>query len=198
MPTRRAWAAAAATCTLLAACRTLPVAAPAAPAWPLRQSELQARAHFALKGRVAVATGDNGFNARLRWTQDGARSQLALEGPLGAGGVQIVSDGNDLEVLTANGAHVSSAAAREELSERLGFDPPVSSLRYWLLGVPDPAEPSTETLDEAQQRLASLEQDGWRIEYASYVAVGSEWLPSRLTLQREGVRVRLLVDGWQS
>ncbi|HXY97755.1 MAG TPA: lipoprotein insertase outer membrane protein LolB, partial [Steroidobacteraceae bacterium] len=78
------------------------------------------------------------------------------------------------------------------------FEPPLTSLRYWILGVPDPASPADETLDSARQRLTRLEQDGWRIDYASYVAVGSEWLPARLTLERADVKVKLLVDDWQS
>ncbi len=66
-----------------------------------------------------------------------------------------------------------------------------------MLGVPDPARPAQETLD-GQQRLASLQQDGWEIDYPAYISVSGEWLPSRVTLQRAGVRVRLIVDGWSS
>jgi outer membrane lipoprotein LolB len=64
--------------------------------------------------------------------------------------------------------------------------------------VPDPAQPADETLDPGRQRLTRLEQDGWRIDYAGYVVVGSEWLPARLTLERADVRVKLLVDDWRS
>lgn len=198
MPVRRAWGAALAVLMLLAGCRTVPVARPPSVPWPLHRAELQERAHFELRGRVAVAAGDQGFNARLRWVQDGARSQVALAGPLGAGGLEVTADGGTLEVVTASGTRMQSDAARTELASRLGFDPPIASLRYWILGVPDPAAPAAETLDEAQQRLRSLEQDGWHIDYPGYVAVGGEWLPARLTLQRADVRVRLLVDGWQS
>ena len=192
-----AWGAAA--LALLAGCRTVPPQpAPAAPPWDTRRPELQAREHFGLKGRVAVAAGAQGFNARLRWAQDGNRAQLALEGPLGAGAVHIDAAGSDLDIVTANGARLASDAARAELSARLGFDPPIASLRFWILGVPDPARPADETLDPLRQRLTRLEQDGWRIDYGSYVVVGGEWLPSRLTLERAGVRVKLLVDDWQS
>lgn len=183
---------------LLAACRTTPPAVPTSPSWQLRRPELQARAHFALKGRVAVAAGGQGFNATLRWAQEGQDSQVALEGPLGAGAVHISAQGDQLDIATANGARLANDAAHAELSARLGFDPPLASLRYWVLGVPDPGQPAAETLDEAHQRLARLEQDGWRIDYASYMAVGAEWLPGRLTLERADVRVKLIVDNWQS
>jgi outer membrane lipoprotein LolB len=190
--------AAAAALVALAGCRTVPPTAPAAPPWDTRRPELQARAHFELKGRVAVAAGSQGFNARLRWGQDGDRARLALEGPLGAGAVHIDAAGSDLDIVTASGARLTGDAARAELSARLGFDPPLTSLRYWILGVPDPACPADETLDPVRQRLSRLEQDGWRIDYGSYVVVGSEWLPARVTLERADVRVKLLVDDWQS
>jgi outer membrane lipoprotein LolB len=189
---------AAAALALLAGCRTAPVPAPAPQPWSERRPALQSREHFELKGRVAVAAGAQGFNARLRWAQDGERAQLSLEGPLGAGAVHIDARGSDLDIVTANGARLTSDAARAELGARLGFDPPLASLHYWILGVPDPARPADETLDPAGQRLRSLEQDGWRIDYTHYVVVGAEWLPSRLTLERADVRVKLLVDDWQS
>jgi outer membrane lipoprotein LolB len=122
---------------------------------------------------------------------------VALDSPLGAGGVQITADGPSLSVVTSKGDHLDNEAARSELATRLGFDPPIASLRYWVLGVPDPATPAKETLDN-QQRLASLQQDGWQVVYDGYMSVGGEWLPARVTLQREGVRVRLIVDGWSS
>jgi len=181
----------------LAGCRTAPVTFPAVAPWEVRRPQLQAREHFDLSGRVAVATGHEGFNANLHWEQQGGRSQLMLEGPLGTGAVRISASGNDLDIVTARGEHVDSAAAHADLATRLGFDPPLASLRYWILGVPDPAQPATEELDQRQQRLQGLTQAGWHIDYTLYAAVGGESLPARLTLRRDAVRVRLLVDDWQ-
>jgi outer membrane lipoprotein LolB len=181
----------------LAACRTAPPPLPPAESWDARRPQLQSRDHFALRGRVAVAAGAEGFNANLRWTQDGARSQVTLEGPLGVGGAQITAAGNELTVITSRGERVDSEAAHAELTQRLGFDPPLASLRYWVLGVPDPALPATEALDRSQQRLSALTQAGWHVDYGTYTNASGQPLPARLTLQRDAVRVRLLVDDWQ-
>jgi outer membrane lipoprotein LolB len=181
---------------LLASCRTVAPPVTQVNSWQLRRTELQALSHFELKGRVAVAARADGFNANLRWVQEGTRAQLSLEGPLGVGGAQVSAAGDDLTVQTSRGEHFDSAAAHEALVARLGFDPPLSSMRYWVLGVPDPAQPSTEELDSAQQQLTALTQGGWHIDYGSYMQSGARSLPARLTLQREGVRVRLLVDDW--
>jgi outer membrane lipoprotein LolB len=79
----------------------------------------------------------------------------------------------------------------------LGFDAPLTSLRYWILGVPDPSSPAAEVID-VERRLASLQQSGWQIEYTDYAVVKGEWLPGRMTLLRDDVRVRLIVDHWAS
>ena len=197
MRSRLLGAGAAALLATLAACRTTPPPSfLVLPPWEVRRPQLQAREHFDLKGRVAVAAGREGFNASLRWSQQGERSQLTFEGPLGAGAVQVSASGKELDVVTARGEHLDSAAAHAELAARLGFDPPLPSLRYWVLGVPDPSHPATEELDKEQQHLEHLTQAGWHIDYGLYIAVEGESLPARLTLTRDAVRVRLLVEDW--
>lgn len=179
----------------LAACQTVPVSPAPSVAWRVRRPALQSLDRFGLNGRVAVAVGKQGFNAGLRWTQSGAMTHLALTGPLGAGGVEVTADGGDLSVVTSSGKRLDSAAARVELADKLGFEPPLASLRYWVLGVPDPGAPASVQLD-SQQRLTQLTQEGWQIDYTAYMSVGAEWLPRLLTLRREDVRVRMVVDGW--
>lgn len=179
----------------VAACATQPRQVSQAASWEARRAQLQQRERFDLRGRVAVAAGQEGFNARMRWIQEGSHSQLWLDGPLGVGGAQVSLDEGALSVRNSKGEALSDAAARAELETRLGFDPPLRSLRYWIQGVPDPARQAEETLDD-QQRLAALVQDGWHISYSGYRASGDAWLPERLTLQREAVRVRVLVESW--
>jgi outer membrane lipoprotein LolB len=181
---------------VLAGCQTVPVPPAPSVAWSVRRPSLQSLDRFGLHGRVAVAVGDQGFNAGLRWTQSAAVTRLALTGPLGAGGVEVTADGGDLSVVTSSGKRLDNAAARSELEDKLGFEPPLASLRYWVLGVPEPGAPASVQLD-SQQRLSALRQDGWQIDYGAYMPVGAEWLPRLLTLRRAQVRVRMVVDGWQ-
>ncbi len=179
----------------LAGCKTLPPAPPESAPWAVRKAALQARDHFDLKGRIAVALAQEGFSAGLRWQQRGKQSQLALDGPLGVGGVRITSDGNLLKVQNARGEQLDSEAAKRAIQSSLGFEPPISSLRYWVLGVPDPATSADESLDNSE-RLATLKQDGWQIDYTAYTNVAGQSLPSKATLTREGVRVRLSINEW--
>lgn len=176
------------------------VTAPRKPAvlapWPQRRAQLQSLDAFQLAGRVAVAAGSKGFTAHLDWAQSGSRSTVDLNGPLGIGGVHVVADGQTLNVETSQGKKLTSEEARAELVGQLGFDPPLGSLRYWVLGVPAPGSPAAEMVG-ANQRLASLQQDGWQIDYSAYTSAGGDSLPQRMVLRRGNVRVRLVVDRWQ-
>lgn len=183
----------------LSACVTLPPRAPAPLDPQARRERLQSLAGFSLSGRLAVAVGQEGFSANLDWTQRSAHTELDLRAPLGFGSAHVVRDGAKLNLESSRGERFSGAEAADALAARLGFDPPLDSLRYWALGVADPARPAVESAGEGGLP-AAIEQDGWRIEYTEYkaaVAQGADTpLPRRLTLTRGPVRLRLVVDRW--
>ncbi len=179
----------------LSACQTVPVPPAPITAWHVRRPLLQAQQRFTLTGRVAVAVGTQGFNADLRWVQRGTGTRMVLSGPFGAGATQVSDRAGELGVITSHGQHLGNAAARAALERELGFDPPLRTLRYWILGVPDPSTPARITLD-ATERLTHLQQAGWSVDYLAYRSVGAEWLPRLLTVRRGAVRLRMVVDAW--
>jgi outer membrane lipoprotein LolB len=188
----------------LAACQTAPApVAPTAPAeqviagWPARRAQLQARTQFTAQGRIGVAAGSDGFNGKIRWIQDGTRSTVSLDGPLGVGGVRIVNDAGSLTLTNPSGEALDSQAAHDELVRRMGFEPPLQSLRYWIQGVPDPAVPSTETPDP-QGYLGSLVQADWTVTFGGYMQTNDGALPQKVTVTRGTVRVRLILDTWRA
>jgi outer membrane lipoprotein LolB len=179
---------------LLAGCVTLRPPPPLP--WPERRSALQSLPGFSLRGRLAVAVNGNGFNAGLRWSQRGDAASVDLIAPVGLGAAHIEQSGTAIAFTTSKGVRLENAEASEALQRELGFEPPLDSLRYWLLGTGDPSRPAEETLD-GEQRLARVVQDGWTVDYQDYRRTGAAWLPRRVTLRREGVRVRLLVQDWR-
>ncbi len=168
------------------------------PPVPFEQRLVQLRAltQFDLRGRIGASDGQNGFSAGLRWRQRGEQSTLDLSGPLGTSAAHVDLTDQGLRVTASDGAQLNDEAARSALSDTLGFEPPLHSLRYWVLGASDPALTSQMALDD-QQRLLHLEQDGWSIQYGQYVRVQQQWLPRQLTVTRDAWRLRLVVNQWQ-
>ena len=105
-------------------------------------------------------------------------------------------DGSLLRVTASDGSRLEGEAARSELVRLLGFEPPLASLRYWLLGMPDPADAvGTESVDGA--RLVHLQQGDWQVDYDEYLRSGTQWLPRRVSIQRGALRLKLRVSSWQ-
>ena len=191
---------------LLGACAPAPPRVPAlavAIPWPQHLQRLRSIVGFSLRGRIAANHGNEGFSAGLRWQQHANAADLTLTGPLGFGTALIELAGQQLKVTTGKGVRLDGAAAAAQLTAMLGFKPPLSSLRYWVLGESDPASGAEHRLD-GRQRLAHLQQDGWQIDYDEYTAVQPPspaqpalWLPRRLTVTRGDLRLKLVINAWQ-
>jgi outer membrane lipoprotein LolB len=179
---------------LIAGCATTPPLPPVD--WNRAKVERQQLERWHMKGRAAVATENDGWSASVAWNQDSARSELNLQGALGVGGVHVTSDGQAVEIETSKGEKINAEDAATALEQTIGIPLPLASLRYWLLGVPDPGLPAVEELDD-RGRLSRLEQDGWQATYDRYAYQNEAWLPGRMRLEKGPVRVRVVVDQWR-
>lgn len=185
---------------LLSACQTVRPPA-AARGWPERRAALQALDHYEFNGRVAVTGGGRGVSAGLQWQQRGRSAEVTLRAPLGLGGAEVHFDDRTISYRFNDSEPVQGDLAVDALNGLLGFDPPLSSLRYWLVGTDDPSQPETHVLDD-QARLMSLQQGQWRVEYEDYQerlpSAGLVSLPQRLTLSRDALRVRIAIQDWRT
>lgn len=187
----------------LAGCQThprvAPVIGPGADApWPEQEAALRKVADYTLSGRVAVAANGQGFSGSLHYQQRAQRSEMSLDGPMGIGGMRVRVDGDDINISTSRGENLDGSAARAELEQRLGFVLPLAELRWWLLGLPAPGVGETRAADATSPGpLDGFEQDGWHVLVNSRAPALGFSLPQRLTIEREGARLKLLVEQWQ-
>ncbi len=182
---------------VLGGCASVPQGHPLPPMqdWATRQQVLGGLAAWSFAGRLALKAGDDGFNARIGWSQDGEDFSVTVGGPLGVGTVRIDRDGEAVTLTDKDGTRVDLADAEEELLLRYGWTLPVDSLRYWALGIPDPALPADAAVD-AEGRLKMLRQSGWTVTVARYRDGGGQPMPRILTVQNAETRVRMVMDSW--
>jgi outer membrane lipoprotein LolB len=163
--------------------------------WETRQAVLGEQGEWKFSGRIAVRTGDEGFNGKLRYSQDGRGFMATVSGPLGIGTVRLEGDHRRVTLTDNDGVRTELEDAELELRYRYGWTIPVASLRYWALGIPDPAAPADTTFDENGQ-LAELRQRDWSVSVSRYGEGGGQSMPSRLTAENSDTRVRLVIDHW--
>jgi outer membrane lipoprotein LolB len=185
---------------LLAGCATQRPAIPdQAESAAVRQERLLELGQWEARGRVAIRSADTGGQGSLQWLQTGSVARIRLSGPFGAGAYEINWMPGQLTV-TSRGAekaleYVGPDAAERFLAEQLGWSFPVTSIRYWLLGLADPAASAVEQPD-AWGRLLELRQSGWVVRYEDYAQNAATWLPHKLVIEREELRLRVVIDKW--
>ena len=167
-------------------------------AWQSRQLALNSMNDWRLNGRLAITRGAEAWHLKVNWRQKQDGYEIFLSGPFGTGQVKLVGN-HDGVVLRDTERHAYYAREPETLLyEHTGVFMPVTGLRYWILGLPDPGKNHTsQTRLDAYGRLAELQQRSWTVQFPDYVAVKHYQLPERLLIQGEDIEVRLVVDDWQ-
>lgn len=171
----------------LAGCASLPTGVP--PAAPFDA--------FHLTGRVSVRHGEEGFSGTLDWWHRPEADEVEILGPLGQGVARLVRSPEGA-MLTGSDRQTHRAADVDSLTEAiLGWRLPLGQLGHWVQARPAPGSAAAMVRD-GEGRVVRLEQDGWRIEYGGWRAVAAGVLPGRLVVNGRGLRLKLLVDVWET
>jgi outer membrane lipoprotein LolB len=182
---------------VLAGCATTreSVELPAFGSWDARNEFLASIRDWEFRGRIAVKAGDEGFNGKFNWVQQDEAFSATVGGPLGIGTVLIEGDGQSVVLTDKDGVETALQNAEEELRWRYGWTIPVSSLRYWALGIPDPDVAAITELDD-NGHLVRLEQSDWIVEISRYREGGGQQMPRILSATNPDTRVRMVIDRW--
>ena len=168
---------------------------PEIDSWDTRTDVLGSREEWEFSARIAVRANDDGFNGKLRWAQQVDTFQATVSGPLGIGTVRIDGDRNSAILTDKDGVRTELRDVEADLLYRYGWTIPVASLRYWALGIPDPAA-DARTVFDAEGRLSKLAQRGWDVTISRYRLGAGQLLPNRLTAANADTRVRIVIDNW--
>ena len=167
------------------------------PPPPEERPPVDVVARWRALGKLAARTGDGNWSASLDWRQADEDFRLRLSGPFGQGALQVEGSPGNVELTTARGERRSAPTPEALLAQELDWDLPASSLRHWITARAHPGVPvESWTLDEAG-RLASLAQQGWRLDYVYRGDPNGHSLPDRITLRGEGVVLRIAIRDWR-
>ncbi len=146
-------------------------------------------------GRIAFKLGDEGGTGAMTWKQQEAYLEFSFRGPLGAASFNIAGSPPQLLLETGDGEPRLLHDPDTEMRERFGWSAPFESLRFWMVGMPDPYSKAELRVDE-QGLLREISQAGWAVSYDRYHS-DEPRLPRKLTILRDDLRLRVIVDRWQ-
>jgi len=159
-------------------------------------AQLQTRApqdlEFDLSGRLAARYGKEAFSGNIAWRHAKSADEMLITSSLGAGVARIVRDGDSVVLTTAEPREYQATDAEALTEQVLGFRLPLAGLADWVRGRPSDQAAAKADYD-AQGRLSSLEERGWKIEYQEYEGK----LPSRLRLTYPDIELRLAIAKWE-
>jgi outer membrane lipoprotein LolB len=173
---------------LLAGCAT--VSPPPPPALSSGQPA------FVLDGRIAVKFDSQHSSGGIRWAHDAESDDITMLAPLGITVAHVRRDAHGA-VLEASGKRYAARNSDDLMQRALGWHLPLDGMPYWVRAQAMPGLPASVERD-ANGQISLLRQDGWAIHYTAYAAATADSLPRRMTMQREDMEIRLLIDEWKN
>ena len=144
---------------------------------------------WSFEGRLGLTGIKDSWQANINWQHRSSDEEIRLSGPLGQGATIIKLTGTLVTIDRGNDKIQTSLEPEAFISQQLGMFVPVRSLRYWVIGVPEPGSPYVEA-------GLGFRQAGWLIEYKQMQRVNVQNMPRRITVTNEKVKLKIMIDQW--
>lgn len=154
---------------------------------------------WTVRARISVKTPVDSFSGDLRWSQIGNAYNVRLSGPFGSGALTIRGNLDRVILHTSDGQSFSDSTPEKLMRAQLGWNIPVSHVRYWLLGVPDRKSldnQPTKLVDESG-RYKSFVQSDCQVFYKDYYEDESPNLPRKISFDCDDLKSRIAVKAWE-
>jgi len=161
-----------------------------------RSAELSALNNWQAQGSLSIHYAQETNIASFDWQQTNNNYTINLSGPLSL--AHFLISGNDHQVtLQKSNTEIFTAPTPEKLLQtQVGWNLPITNLIYWIKGMTAP-----QLLYKAQfdvnNHLARLKQQGWTIFYRDFESVNGIDLPTKLYLQNNQLKIKIVIKSWQ-
>ena len=163
--------------------------------WEDHLARLQTIDAWEVTGKAGIRDSKTRHSASLAWQQQEEFFNIELTGPLGQGGARITGSPRGIEILAAGEAPIYSNSPEALMEDRLGWRFPLNDLPFWMKGQPAPGSEYTPVFDT--NRLKSLQQNNWQINYLRYTSRDGIPLPGKIVLNQGNLRITLIAKEWQ-
>jgi len=122
--------------------------------------------NWRLEGRIGIQLPNDSWQSSIHWNQQGGDFKISLYSPFGRILGRVEKQADEVLLIDGDGQthHRSSKELDYLVSEQLGVPVPISSLRYWVLGQPQPNQ-SWQLLDSSKGESQGFSQAGWDIRF---------------------------------
>lgn len=181
---------------LAVSCSTAPITPERTAAWEQAQIRLRQLNTWQMNAGIAVRGDKGAWSARVFWRQRESLYQLRFHVAGGQGVVMLDGNATAVQMRTADRQQFVAPSPDTLMQEVLKVDIPVSLLFYWIRGIPAPSERVADYQLNEFNQLSYLTQMGWKVNFETYTTVQGLRLPSKLILENEEYKVKILISQW--
>lgn len=165
--------------------------------WEEREKLLLDIKSWQIDGKIAVQTNADSGSANVNWWRSGSRYSISLYGPFGSNNLRLSGQAGHVTMIDAHGRRLSAASPEQLLGRVWGYHIPISNLDYWVRGLPVPGIPARKRMDP-YNRLITIYQSGWYVQFANYVRVGKVYLPNKIFITSPQLKTKLIIYQWHA
>jgi len=163
------------------------------------QQHLSSLSDWQMKGRMVVVNGAELWAMSVDWEQHDDQYVIFLSGPFGSGKIQLAGSANGVLLKDSDNQIFYATTPEELLLEHTGIAMPLTSLRFWMIGLLQPNTNAVNIKFDEYGRLESLTREQWDVDFKRYTKNKNAVveLPDKIFIhQGDDVKVRVVVGEW--
>ncbi len=173
---------------VLASCTDVPIKS-AIPFQLDEREYLYDSSVWSFVGRLALANENESFSASINWKHQADRDEIELAGPFGQGRTLLVLTGDSVVIDFGDKRLQHYGDLDEFISMYTGIVVPVSALKFWVLGLVEPAAKYVEFEN-------GFLQSGWSVQYLQMQVEGQNEMPRKIRVEKELTKLKLIISHW--
>lgn len=160
-----------------------------------REAKLASITTWMLTAHIGVSDGKDGGSGELVWKQNGDNFDFTVHAPVTGKTWKLSGDASRATLEGVDPQPDTDTSPEHLLKQRLGWDVPLAQLSDWVRGLRAKGSASN-TIYDAQNLPAVIEQDGWKVEYRDWFTDRTPPLPKKVFATRGNSRVRVSIEDW--
>ena len=163
--------------------------------WNSRKLDLERLNNWKFNSRIFIKDQTNSFSAKLDWRQEGDSYFAKARSLFGGVVFDLKGDATKFKLIDRQGETITAQNKRKDNYIDDKFEFPLTSFRYWIIGIPDPDQ-SLDYKPNDTDQLVSFGQRGWSVSIKSYMFVEGKYLPKQIMANKENTEIRIVIDSW--
>jgi len=147
------------------------------------------------QGRLVVKTHKDSWHANIDWSHTFGLDTLQFSGPFGQGATRILVYPDSIRIIDSKGNIDISENSQRTIYRRFGFQVPLSSLKFWVLGVTEP-DVKNCIENDADGFLRKIWYQDWEVFIKKYMVSDKYTVPKLIQIKNKDTVLKLVIDHW--